>query len=190
MSQGLSCGGTGLHSLRAHLASPADVSWPCWKPRHSMEHLEPPRAGRAGAEDRGELRPGSCCRHAGARPGRAGGTCAQLLPALSLPSLPSTHRAGKEWKLGRESRIFTTVPSTLCTRVWHAGLFPQGKGGLILKSRFKTIQKSEPPFSPRSRNFSARSALPCPAHHTLGSEMSWENHVQQVWEAALALVSD
>lgn len=54
---------------------------PCWQPRHSMEHPEPPGAARAG------IHPGPCCSHTGATPGCAGGTCAQLLLAFSLPSL-------------------------------------------------------------------------------------------------------
>lgn len=175
-----------MRSLQAHLASPADVSWLCWKPRHSMEHLEPPPAGRAGADDRGELHPGSCCRHAGARPGLGvqGApvlSCSLLCPFLPFPPPITLGRSGN-WE-GRAGF------SQLCLPLSAQGFGVQGSS-LILKSRLKTIQKSEPPFSPRSRNFSARSALPCPAHHTLGSEMSWENHVQQVWEAALALVSD
>lgn len=89
----------GLRSLQAHLASPADVSWLCWKPRHSMEHLEPPPAGRAGADDRGELHPGSCCRHAGARPGLGvqGApvlSCSLLCPFLPFPPPIALGRSG------------------------------------------------------------------------------------------------
>lgn len=69
------------------------------------------------------------------------------------------------------SRIFASMPSTLHTSIWHAFLFPQGKGGLIHKSLLKNSQKYEPPFSPRSRNLSARSVLPRLAHHTLRSEI-------------------
>ena len=90
--------------------------------------------------------------------------------SLFLPPF-SIHHTGKEQRLGRQSRIFATMPSTLCTRVWHVFLFPQGKGGLIHKPLLKNRQKSEPPFSPQSRNLSARSVLPRLAHHTLRSEI-------------------